>query len=186
MALRDLLTALEGEAAAEHEMAQRELRRRAAEILADGRQRAAKAREEAVAAAQATAGQEAQRIVAAAHATARRTLQTARDDALEEVYVRVRKRLSELPGTASGAATAVACIDEALAALPQAITLRVHPADVAILPDGLSATMVGDLTTGGAVAEDADGRYIDNTYRTRLSNIWPEIRAGLSGPWDDK
>ena len=39
MALRDLLTALEEEGAAEHEKAQQDRRRQAAQILADARER---------------------------------------------------------------------------------------------------------------------------------------------------
>ena len=34
------------------------------------------------------------------------------------------------------------------------------------------------------MAEDDEGRYIDNTYLTRLANTWPEIRAGLSSSWN--
>jgi V/A-type H+-transporting ATPase subunit E len=48
----------------------------------------------------------------------------------------------------------------------------------------LAAKLVADLGTGGAIAEDNQGRYIDNTYVTRLANTWPEIRAELSRSWD--
>ena len=44
--------------------------------------------------------------------------------------------------------------------------------------------LVADLEHGGAVVEDGEGRYVDNTYPTRLANTWPDIRAGLSDSWE--
>lgn len=186
MALRDLLAALEEEGAADHEQAQRARRRQADQILADARERGAKAHEDAVTAAETLARQEAESLLIAARSDARRTIRTARDDALEKVLEQVREQLLTLPGSPAGTAAASACADEALAAMPHATTLRVHPADAAMLrPDG-AVHLVADLGTGGAIAEDDHGRYIDNTYLTRLANIWPEVRAGLSRSWDQE
>jgi vacuolar-type H+-ATPase subunit E/Vma4 len=186
MALRDLLAALEEEGAAEHEQAQRARRRQADQILTDARERGAKAHEDAVTAAETLARQEAESLLTAARSGARRAARTARDDALNEVLKRVREQLLALPGSPAGRAAASTCADEALAAMPHATTLRVHPADAAMLrPDG-TVHVVADLETGGAIAEDNHGRYIDNTYLTRLANIWPEVRAGLSRTWDQE
>lgn len=184
MALRDLLTALEEEGAAEHEKAQQDRRRQAAQIVADARERGARVRADAVTAAETAARQEAQSLLIAARSGARRTVRTARDDALAEVLGKVREQLLTLPGSLAGAKAAVACVDEVLAALPHATTLRVHPADAATLRPDVSAKLVADLGTGGANAEDDEGRYVDNTYLTRLANTWPEIRAGLSRSWE--
>jgi V/A-type H+-transporting ATPase subunit E len=73
---------------------------------------------------------------------------------------------------------------EALAALPHATNVHVHPADVDALGSD-SVEVIGDLTVGGATAEDGAGRYVDNTYLTRLANIWPETRVQLSRAWDE-
>lgn len=184
MALRDLLDALEEEGAAEHEKAEQDRRREAARILAEARERAAKTRAAVLAAAETEGQQEAQDLLIAARFGARRAVRTARDDALAEVLKRVRQRLTELPGTDVGAAAASGCVDEALLALPNATTVRVHPADAASLPFPLPVKLIADLETGGAIAEDDEGRYVDNTYLTRLANTWPQLRVGLGRSWD--
>jgi V/A-type H+-transporting ATPase subunit E len=184
MALRDLLTALEEEGAAEHEKAQQRRRREAAQLLADAHERAAKIHEDAVTAAETAARQEAETLLITARFRARRAARTARDDALEELLGQVREHLLALPGSPDGPTMAAACLEEALTAMPRATKVHVHPADAATLRPGTAATLVTDLDTGGVIAEDDQGRYIDNTYLTRLANLWPEIRAGLSGSWD--
>jgi vacuolar-type H+-ATPase subunit E/Vma4 len=184
MALRDLLTALEEEGAAEHEKAQQSRRRQAAQIVADARERGATLQADAVTAAEAAARQEAHSLLIAARSGARRAVRTARDDALEEVLDQVRAQLLTLPGSVAGVRAAIACVDEILAALPHTTTLRVHPADAATLRPTPSVRLVADLGTGGAIAEDDQGRYIDNTFPTRLANLWPEARVGLSRSWE--
>jgi vacuolar-type H+-ATPase subunit E/Vma4 len=184
MALRDLLTALEEEGAAEHERAQQARRRQAAQLLVDAQERAAEIHQDVVAEAEATARQEAEDLLITARFRARRAVRTARDDALEEVLGQVRVRLEALPGSPDGPAMAAACVAEAVAAMPQATTMRVHPADAATLRPDTTVPVVADLEHGGAIAEDDQGRYIDNTYLTRLANTWPEIRAGLSNSWN--
>jgi V/A-type H+-transporting ATPase subunit E len=184
MALRDLLAALEEEGAAEHEKAQQDRRREAAQLLADAHERAAKIHQDVVTAAETAARQEAETLLITARFRGRRAARTARDDALEEVLGQVREQLLALPGSPDGPAMAAACLEEAVTAMPQATTVHVHPADAATRRPGTAATLVTDLDTGGAIAEDDQGRYIDNTYLTRLANLWPEIRAGLSGSWD--
>jgi vacuolar-type H+-ATPase subunit E/Vma4 len=184
MALRDLLSALEEEGAAEHEGAQQERRRQADQILSEARERAAKADRDRVAAAEAAANEAAQSLLASARSDARRAVRVARDDALEEVLAGVRQSLLELPGTAIGAAAASACVQEALGALPLASIVRVHHADAAGLRSDVPVKVVADLGAGGAIAEDTGGRYLDNTYLTRLANAWPDLRVALSRSWE--
>lgn len=184
MALRELLAALEEEGAAEHERAQQDRRRQAAEIIADARDRGTKARDDALTAAETAAEQQAMELLIAARSDARRAILSARDDALDEVLGIVRDRLDGLPGTPAGAAACGACVDEALAALPHASTVHVHPADAAIPRTSSAVTLIADLETGGAIAADDHGRYIDNTYLTRLANTWPDLRVELSNSWD--
>jgi vacuolar-type H+-ATPase subunit E/Vma4 len=184
MALRDLLTALEEEGAAEHEKALQDRRRQADQLLADAHERGARIQADVVTAAEAAARQEAEDLLITARFTARRAVRTARDDALEEVLGQVREQLLAVPGSPDGPATAAACLEEAVTAMPQATTVHVHPADAATLRPEATVQVVADLERGGAIAEDDQGRYIDNTYLTRLANTWPEIRAELSGSWD--
>jgi vacuolar-type H+-ATPase subunit E/Vma4 len=184
MALRELLTALEEEGAAEHEKAQQNRRRQAAQLLADAHERAAQIHQDIVTAAETAARQEAENLLITARFRARRAVRTARDDALEEVLGRVREQLLALPGSPDGPAMAAACLEEALTAMPHATTAHLHPADAATPRPKAMVQVVADLEHGGAIAEDNQGRYLDNTYLTRLANTWPEIRAGLSGAWE--
>ncbi len=184
MALRDLLTALEEEGAAEHERAQQDRRRQAAQLLADAQERAAKIHQDVVMAAEAAARQEAEDLLITARFGARRAVRTARDDALEEVLGQVREQLLAVPGSPDGPTMAAASLEEAVTAMPHATTVHVHPADAATLRPKATVQVVGDLKQGGAIVEDDQGRYIDNTYLTRLANTWPKIRAGLSGSWN--
>jgi V/A-type H+-transporting ATPase subunit E len=184
MALRDLLTALEEEGATEHERAQQDRRRQAAQLLADAHERAATIHADVVAAAEAVARRDAEDLLIRARFTARRAVRTARDDALDEVLDQVREQLLSLPGSPDGSALATACVEEAVRVMPQATTVHVHPADAATARPETAIRVVADLEHGGAIAEDDRGRYVDNTYLTRLANTWPQLRAELSSAWN--
>jgi V/A-type H+-transporting ATPase subunit E len=183
MPLQDLLDALEEEGAAAHDRAQRDRRLEAARIVAEAHQRAEGAREETLAAAETAALQQAHTILAAARTAARRASRTARDEALEQVRALAAERLLGLPGSPEGTLAARACVHEALAGLPSATTVHVHPADVDVFRSD-SLEVIADLTSGGATAEDDAGRCVDNTFLTRLANIWPDTRIQLSRTWD--
>ena len=118
MALRDLLTALEEEGAAEHEKAQQDRRRQAAQLLADAHERGAKIHEDVVTAAETAARKEAENLFITARFGARRAARTARDDALDDVLSQVREQLLALPGSPDGPTMAAACLQEAVTALP--------------------------------------------------------------------
>ena len=184
MALRDLLTALEEEGAAEHEKALQDRRRQAAQLLAAAHERGAKIHQDVVTTAETAARQEAENLLITARFKARRAARTARDDALQQVLSLVREKLLALPGSPDGPTMAAASLEEAVTAMPPATTVHVHPADAATLKPQGTIQIVADLEHGGAIAEDDQGRYIDNTYLTRLANTWPAIRAELSGSWD--
>src|SRR5689334_752192 len=114
MALRDLLTALEEEGAAEHEKALRDRRREAAQLVADAHERSAKIHEHVVTTAEIAAREEAESLLITARFKARRAVRTARDDALDTVLDQVREKLLALPGSPDGAAMATRCVDEAI------------------------------------------------------------------------
>ena len=116
MALRELLTALEEEGAAEHERAQQDRRQQATRLLLDAQERAGEIHQDVVKAAETAARQEAEDLLISARFKARRAVRTARDDALEEVLGQVRRQLEALPGSPDGPAMAAACLAEAVAA----------------------------------------------------------------------
>jgi V/A-type H+-transporting ATPase subunit E len=184
MALRDLLTALEEEGAAEHEKAQQERHRQATQLLADAQERADRIHADVVTAAETMARQKAENLLITARFKARRAVRIARDDALEDVLGQVRAQLLALPGSPDGKTVAASCLEEAVMAMPQATTVHVHPADAATLKPNTTIQLVDDLERGGAIAEDEQGRYLDNTYLTRLANTWPQLRAEVSGTWN--
>ncbi|MPZ95288.1 MAG: hypothetical protein GEU96_10350 [Propionibacteriales bacterium] len=187
MALEDLLTALEDQGAWELEQAQAESNRLAAQIIADARALAADRWADGVATAESAARQQADDLLTTARTTARRALRTARRQAAMDLLADSHQRLRELPGTLRGAAAVAMCFEEALAALPRATRVHVHPADAttvaALLPTGVGPELIADLGSGGVLVEDDEGRYIDNTYATRLANAWPELRGDLVSQW---
>lgn len=187
MALEDLLTALEDQGAWELEQAQAESNRLAAQIIADARALAADRWADGVATAESVARQQADDLLTTARTEARRALRTARRQAAMELLADAHQRLRELPGTLRGAAAVAMCLEEALAALPRATRVPVHPADAttvaALLPTGVGPELIADLGGGGVLVEDDEGRYIDNTYATRLANAWPELRGDLVSQW---
>jgi V/A-type H+-transporting ATPase subunit E len=93
--------------------------------------------------------------------------------------------LLALPGSVEGQRLAAACAEEAVLVMPKATSVHVHPADAAALGPEVTVPIVADLEDGGVIAEDGQGRYIDNTYLTRLANTWPQLRAELSRDWDE-
>ena len=188
MALRDLLTALEEEGAAEHEKAQQDRRRQADQILAD----AQRAQPPKLHAGRRDGGrdrarQEAEALLIAARSAARRAARTARDDALEEVLGQVREQLLALPGSRGRRSGS-----ERLRWTKLSPRCHTPPWSASTRPTrrrcGQTWRRSWSPTSehGGAIAEDDHGRYIDNTYLTRLANTWPEIRAELSRSWDQE
>ena len=146
MALRDLLTALEEEGAAEHEKAQQDRREQAAQLLAAAHERGAKIHDDVVTAAETAARQEAENLLITARFRARRAVRAARDDALQEVLSQVREQLLALPGSPDGSTMAAASLEEAVTAMPQATTVHVHPADAAMLRPKATVQVVADLS----------------------------------------
>ena len=184
MPLQDLLNALEEEGTAAHEKAQQDRRRQAAQIMSEAQEQADRAREETLAAAEAAALQEAHGILTAARAGARRASRTARDGALEKVRALAAERLLELPGSPEGQPRCT-CLCGRGAGRPAARHDRSRaPGRCRHAAVRLSVDVIADLTAGGATAEDGAGRYVDNTYLTRLANIWPDTRVRLSRAWD--
>jgi V/A-type H+-transporting ATPase subunit E len=181
--LKDLLNAIEAEANEESARLESESRAEADAILAQARTGAARAREKVLCAhAPATAG-EAARRVALARLEASRLEREAREEAFAFLLAEVRTRLAAARDEPGYRETLRVLMREALAALPDATTARVNPADEALAAElarqlGADLTVAPDPGVGGVVLESADGRVVRNTFEERLANAAPRLR-----PW---
>lgn len=182
MALTELLTALESEAAAEAARLEADARAEARVIVEAARTEADTFRERA-----ARAGEdERTQFLAHRRATARLAaaagLRETREELFRTLLTAVRARLAELreddvyPGLLRQA------IQESLSALPAATGLRVDPRD-----EGLAIASLEHLgvqlpvfaileTAGGVEVVSDDGRSVRNTLEERFSNAEPALR----------
>ena len=200
MALGDLLAALDAEDR-EQEQIEHDARQAHLEsILAAGRAEAAVESARVTAEFVAQAEAEAAVITADAESERQQAVATARHTALDAVRAEVTDRLAGLPGTPEGQAATRRCLAEALAALPDAVEVHLHPADAAVgaepaagpdsrdgrYPAGMPGghlPQVGDLPSGGALVVGADGSFVDNALTTRLDNLWPSAVVALLDRW---
>ncbi len=187
MSLQDLFAALDAESAAELERERLDRETQSAQIVAAARAQAEALRARTVAAATAQARGRARAILAEARTVATRTVRAARADALDAAHAAAAAALEGLPGTAVGAATTAAGLAEAAEALPSWNRVRIHPADAAAVSDRVPAgvTLVADLDDGGCLVTDDEGTSVDNTWRTRFANLWPQLRVELGASWDE-
>ncbi len=182
MALAELLTALETEAATEAARLEGEAEDEARRIVEA-------ARAEAVAIEERTAradGEELERELAqhgaAARLVAARLLREAREQSFRTLLARVRERVRTLRDGDAYPDALRAAIRESVAALPDATTLRVDPRDERVATElmgelGVNLTVVATLETAGGVELVSDsGRSVRNTFEERLANAEPALR----------
>lgn len=184
MPLKDLLDAIEAEANEESARLERESKAEAEAILSRAREEVARAREGILRAHAPATEAEANRRVALARLEASRLTREAREEAFSCLLAEVRARLAAARGELGYRDTLRAFFGEALAALPDAATARVHPDDEGLASD-LAREMRADLNLvpdpgvgGGVVLESAGGRVVRNTFEERLANAEPLLR-----PW---
>lgn len=183
MPLRDLLAAIEAEANEERSRIEAEGRARADAILAEARAGAARAREDVLRAHAPATRTEASRRVAVARLEAARIVREARERAFSLLLAEVRARLAAEREGPAHRATLRALLDEALAALPDAATVRANPRDGALVGELLGGAGEGLRVeadagiVGGVVVESAGGRVVRNTFEERLANAEPQLRT---------
>jgi vacuolar-type H+-ATPase subunit E/Vma4 len=121
------------------------------------------------------------RALSQSHLEAARARRVAREQAYQKAVDSVRSRLGEIRGSDRYESLMTSLLDEAIAALPEADTVRVDPADVHVLRKVLAARHLEiDIETeetplGGLVLA-APGRTVDNRLATRLERSDSQLR----------
>ena len=183
MALKDLLTALEADAAAESERLQAKADAQAARIVetAESEARALEQRTARTDAADLEHELERRRSEARLAAAAR--LRDEHEAGVSSLQAALRRRLAALRDTNGYPAVLRASIEESLEAAPAASVLRVDPRDAQ-----LARTIVRELgirlevrpeleTFGGVELVAEDRRTVRNTIEERLHNAESRLRV---------
>ena len=183
MPLKDLLNAIEAEATSERERLEADSKAEAAAIVAAAHEEAARARGEILRARAPATEAEADRRLALARLEAGRLEREAREEAFDGLLAGARTLLADARREPAYRESLGALLAEALAALPDASTARVHPDDEASVSDlaretGSRLAVVPDAAVaGGVVLESAGGRVLRNTLPERLANAEPGLRS---------
>jgi V/A-type H+-transporting ATPase subunit E len=182
MALEDLLTALEGEAAAETERLQSEAEAEASRIVASAELEARAIEEQAARADEADFSHALERRRAEARLVAAAELRDVYEAGMETLRSALRARLETIRDGEGYRAVLRALIAESLGAVPSASLMRVDPRDAQLaqsILDELDAQIElrADLeTTGGVELVADDGRTVVNTFEERLRNAEEPLR----------
>jgi vacuolar-type H+-ATPase subunit E/Vma4 len=183
MALKDLLTALEGEAAAETERLRAESDAEASRIVEAAELEARALEERAARADKADRVRELERRRSEARLAAAAVRRDAHEACVATLQAALRRRLTALRETDAYPAVLRALIEESFGALPAASLLRVDPRD-----EQLARSIVAELdarveltseldTLGGVELVAEDGRTVRNTLEERLRNAEPALRV---------
>lgn len=191
MAVDDILAAIRAETDAEIERVRARAAGEVETILARGRDEAAAAEERTAAARDAAATRDAERIVNRARLTADRRLWAAAEEIYQDLVGEVRVRLAALWGTLRYRDLFGRLLDECLAVLPDASPVLVDPQDEALvrgLPvvagSGGTTVEASLRTMGGLEVATDDGRFVRNTFESRLerADIHLRLLAAVTMP----
>ncbi len=183
MALKDLLTALEADAAAETDRLRAETDAEASRIVESAELEARAFEQDAAQADDADLA----RTLAHRRSEARLAADAVRRDAYESSVATLlgalRERLDALRGTDEYRAVFRALLEESVAALPAASLLRVDPRDAQLARDVVRELDLrreadaGVETIGGVEAVADDGLTVRNTLEERLRNGEAALRV---------
>jgi len=192
MALADLLAGLRSEAEAETALLEAETREQANRIRAAARAEASVLREQIVLAAEDDIRREADRRRAAARLAVAASVRVAREELFLDFRTTVSRRLDELREDERYPAVLRALLEESLAALPAATSLRVDPRDERLARQllaerGVKLELAASLKTAGGL-ELADGRerVVRNTVEERVANAEAVLRGLLANDPSDE
>lgn len=183
MALKDLLTALEADAAAETERLRAETNAEASRIVESAELEARAIEHEAARADEADYARALERRRAEARLAAAAKLRDTYETCVTMLQRALRARLDALRETAEYPTVLRALIEESLAALPTASLLRVDRRDARLARTILDELDVGlelspELETiGGVEVVTGDGRTVVNTLEERLRNAEASLRV---------
>lgn len=183
MALKDLLTALEADAAAESERLRAEADTEASRIVDSAQSEARALEQNATRADDADLVRELERRRSEARLAAAARLRDEHEACVSSLQAALRRRLGALRDTDGYAAVLRALIEESLAAAPAASVLRVDPRDAQ-----LARRIVRELdvqlevkpeleTLGGVELVGDDRRTVRNTIEERLHNAGSTLRV---------
>lgn len=182
MALAELLTALETEAATEASRLEAEAADEARRIVEVARTEADAVEESAARADESDRERELAQSGAAARLAAAGLLRAAREESFDVLLAHVRERIRTLRDDRGYPDALRATIRECIAVLPDATTLRVDPRDERLAAElvdelGVNLTVVPTLETAGGAQLLADGgRSVLDTLEERLVNAEPALR----------
>ena len=192
MTLADLLAGLRSEAEAETVLLEAETREQANRIRAAARAEASVLREQIVLAAEDDIRKEADRRRAAARLAVAASVRVAREELFLDFRTTVSRRLDELREDERYPAVLRALLEESLAALPAATSLRVDPRDERLARQllaerGVKLELAASLKTAGGL-ELADGRerVVRNTVEERVANAEAVLRGLLANDPSDE
>ena len=183
MALKDLLAALEADAAAETERLRAETEAEASRIVESARQEARVLEEQALRTAEADVVRELERRRSEVRLAAAAKLRDEHEACIAMLQAALRRRLEALRESDRYPAVLRALIEESLATIPSASLLRVDPRDVELargIVHELDARLDlrPELETLGGVEAVANGRLtVRDTLEERLRNAEPALRV---------
>jgi vacuolar-type H+-ATPase subunit E/Vma4 len=182
MALAELLTALETEAATEAARVDEEAAAEARRIVEGARAEAHAIEERTARTDTDSLERELAQRSAAARLAAARLLREAREESFRTLLAQVRERVRTFHDDGAYPDALRTAIRESVAALPDATTLRVDLRDERLaveLVDSLGASLTVDPTletAGGVELLSGSGRSVRNTLEERLANAEPALR----------
>lgn len=193
MGLPDILETIRSESEATASALIGDAEAAAEQLLARARTEAALEEERLAAGLDDRIRQERARVLSLSHLEAARARRAAREDVYEKAVDGVARRLAEIRSSPDYGTLMGSLLDEAVATLPGATTVRVDPADEGLVRDLLASRRLEmelkiEETPKGGLVLVAPGRTVDNRLATRLGRadthlrfIAGEIIPGLRG-----
>jgi vacuolar-type H+-ATPase subunit E/Vma4 len=185
MALRDLLAAIEAEAADDIGRLRTERYREAAAIVSEAERRSAELEQSAVAAAEEAEREAGERRLTTARQAIAGRLREAQEAQYQQIARDVRARVLAPREREDYPAILAALLHEARSALPAASNVHVAQADERLARRLLQAeprlrVTVTLADTGGVTLTDGAGTTVRNTMEDRLAAAEPELRVLVS------
>ena len=186
MALKDLLAALEADAAGETERLRAETDAEALRIVETAKQEARALEEHAVQADEAALTRELARRRSEASLATAAMLRDEYEACVETLQAALRRRLEGLRESDEYPAVLRALVEESLAAVPSGSALRVDPRDLELILDivrdlDVRLDLKPDLDTLGGVEVVGNRLTVRDTIETRLRNAEPALRVLADG-----
>jgi vacuolar-type H+-ATPase subunit E/Vma4 len=182
MALRDLLAAIEAEAAADIGRLKAERQREAAAIISDAERRSAELEQSAISAAEQAEREAGERRLMTARQAIAGRLREVQEAAYQQIATDIRAGVLAARERDDYLVILAELLHEARSALPAGSIVQVAPADELLIRRMLCGEPRLQVTvtlpnTGGVEVTDGAGAVACNTLEDRLAAAEPELRA---------